>query len=45
MTIDHTWLLANLKRVFLADEKKPIYVWGTGKTVRDLLYIDDLAHS
>ena len=34
---------ANLKRVFLADEKKPIYVWGTGKTVRDLLYIDDLS--
>jgi len=34
---------ANLKKVFLANEKDKIIVWGTGKTKRDLLYIDDLS--
>lgn len=34
---------ANLKKVFLAKENETIIVWGTGKTKRDLLYIDDLS--
>lgn len=34
---------ANLKKVFLAKENESIVVWGTGKTKRDLLYIDDLS--
>jgi GDP-L-fucose synthase len=34
---------ANLKRVFLAESNDPITVWGSGKTNRDLLYIDELS--
>ena len=34
---------ANLKKVFLGKENDTVIVWGSGKTKRDILYIDDLS--
>lgn len=33
---------ANLKKIFKAEDGDDIIVWGTGKTKRDLLHIDEL---